>query len=151
MGIQEDYTHTRSHLGHLLKPGDTVMGFDLKNANVNDANFEKLEEKHGSNLMDVILVKKWYGEKGLRNRRRKWKLRRLNVDNDASDGTSLNQDYEDFLEDMEEDPVSRRDVNIYKDEEKLKNQMSLDEETDDDGVPCRISLQEMLDDMKLDE
>jgi len=26
LGINEDTIHTRSHLGHILKPGDSVMG-----------------------------------------------------------------------------------------------------------------------------
>lgn len=26
LGIDESGTHTRTHLGHILKPGDTVLG-----------------------------------------------------------------------------------------------------------------------------
>lgn len=42
--------------------------------NVNDANFEKIKE---SEIPDVILVKKYYGDKSARRRARNWKLRYL--------------------------------------------------------------------------
>ena len=54
-----------------------------------------------------MLVKKVYADKGSRIRRRKWKLKHLDrqVDDDAS---SAGGDYEDFLEDLEEDPTIRQ-------------------------------------------
>ena len=97
--------HTRTHLGHLLKPGDTVMGYDLSNCNVNDDNFDKLNR---DNLSDVVIVKKKYADKSVRNRRRKFRLRHL--DENAMDRTSVNRDYTDFLEDLEEDPDFRQNI-----------------------------------------
>ena len=55
---------------------------------------------------DVVLVKKVYTDTGTRIRRRKWKLKHLDrqIDDDAS---SAGGDYEDFLQDLEEDPTIR--------------------------------------------
>ena len=56
---------------------------------------------------DVVLVKKVYTDSGTRIRRRKWKLKHLEreVDDDAS---SAGGDYEDFLQELEEDPTIRQ-------------------------------------------
>jgi nonsense-mediated mRNA decay protein 3 len=143
LGMTEDYIHTRSHLGYLLKPGDLVMGFDIANTNVNDRNFEQLNTE---NLPDVIIVKKVFGDKGKRSRKRKWKLQHINPETEGAADTQ-ERDYLDFLEDLEEDPATRQHVNIYRDREKMA--VDLDD-TDDEDVP-RITLQEMLEDMQLDD
>ena len=104
--------HTKTHLGHLLNVGDTALGFDFANANVNDENLDAIKPE---NMSDVVLVKKLYGDKLKRHKKRKWKLNRLNVDKDgASVATSDDKDYLDFLEDIEEDPKVREHINIYK-------------------------------------
>lgn len=59
-------------------------------------------------MSDVVLVKKMYADKAARNRRRKFKLRHL--DKDGMDTTSVNRDYTDFLEDLEEDPAFRQNI-----------------------------------------
>jgi len=61
-------------------------------------------------MCEVVIVKKLYADKSVRNRRRKWKLRHL--DADANDRTSVNRDYTDFLEDLEEDPAFRQNIVI---------------------------------------
>ena len=61
-------------------------------------------------MCEVVIVKKLYADKSVRNRRRKWKLRHL--DADAADRTSVNRDYTDFLEDLEEDPAFRQNIVI---------------------------------------
>lgn len=63
------------------------------------------------NMADVVLVKKMYADKSVRNRRRKFKLRHL--DADGMDRTSVNRDYTDFLEDLEEDPAFRQNIVLY--------------------------------------
>lgn len=49
---------------------------------------------------------------------------------------------------MEDDPLYRLNVNIYKDRERLA--VPVESETDDENAP-QISLQEMLDDLHLDD
>lgn len=148
LGVNDEEIHTKTHLGHLLKPGDSVMAFDLKSANINDPIFDKLQEK-SRNLPDVIIVKKLFGDKMSRNRRRLWKLRRLDVDA-ASDGTTANNDFNDFMEDLEEDVTTRHNVNIYKDVDKMARMMAVDtDELEDETVP-QITLQEMMDDLVIE-
>jgi len=140
--MNETPVHCRSHLGHLLNPGDSVLGFDMENTNVNDPNFDKMKPE---TVPDVILVKKIYPN--LKQNRR-WKLRHfLSRDEDTA---SVAKDYEDFLQDLEEDPNYREAVNIYKDSARLKAPIESGDETEGDGRP-KISLQEMLDDLTLSE
>merc|ERR1712087_407235 len=89
--------------------------------NTNDIEFEKIR-RSGADYADVLLVKKVYADRGSRMRRRKWKLKHLDrqVDDDAS---SAGDDYEDFLQDLEEDETIRQGVNIFVDKEKLARQI----------------------------
>ncbi len=104
--------HTKTHLGHLLNIGDTALGFDFANANVNDENLDTIKPE---TLPDVVLVKKLYGDRLKRHKKRKWKLNRLNMDKEgASVATIEDKDYLDFLDDIEEDPKARENINIYK-------------------------------------
>jgi hypothetical protein len=57
----------RTHLGHLLQPGDLALGYDLANANYVGLDFEKHEAK-GGRVPDVILVRKSYEEKRRKKR-----------------------------------------------------------------------------------
>merc|ERR1711993_29821 len=97
LGINDDTVHCRTHLGHLLQPGDTVMGFDLKNSNVNDPNLEKAA---ADKVPDVVLIKKVYAEKSVRNRRRKWRLKHMEgLHREAGGGSSMSDggyEYNDF-------------------------------------------------------
>jgi nonsense-mediated mRNA decay protein 3 len=67
----------------------------------------------------------------------------------ASDGSSTNRDYMDFMEDLEEDPILRQNVNIYADKEKMENTMAVDVDELEDDAP-KITLQEMLEDLVID-
>lgn len=89
----------------LIRLIDGMCRYDLANCNVNDDNFDKMNR---DNMADVVLVKKMYADKSVRNRRRKFKLRHL--DADGMDVTSVNRDYTDFLEDLEEDPAFRQNI-----------------------------------------
>lgn len=64
----------------------------------------------------------------------------------------LCRDYAQFLDDLEEDPQLRLNVNIFKDAARQQQpQMPVDvDDMDDPGVP-RITLEEMLDDLVLDD
>jgi nonsense-mediated mRNA decay protein 3 len=60
-----------------------------------------------------------------------------------------NPDFEDFIQDIEEDPVSRAGVNIYQDKAKMKARLTaVDSDEQDDCVP-HVTLQEMLDDLQI--
>lgn len=58
LGVNENTVHARTHLGHLLKIGDSALGYNLEDANVNNDDFDKMAKDR---LPDVVLVKKYYG------------------------------------------------------------------------------------------
>ncbi|XP_044523643.1 60S ribosomal export protein NMD3 [Gracilinanus agilis] len=130
----------RTHLGHLLSPGDLVLGFDLANCNLNDEHANKMSSQH---VPDVVLIKKSY-DRAKRQRRRNWKLKELDRDRETMD-TDDERQYQDFLEDLEEDEAIRKNVNIYK-----ASTIPVESDTDDEGAP-RISLAEMLEDLHIAE
>ena len=51
-----------------------VLGLDLRNSNVNNPELEKMSAEK---IPDVILIKKVYADKTFRNRRRRWRLKRM--------------------------------------------------------------------------
>ena len=121
----------------------THYRFDLKNTNVNDENLDKMAV---DKIPDVVLVKKVYAEKSLRNRRRKWKLKHMEeLHQEKGSVTSANDDYQDFLNDLEEDADVRQHINVYKDPRK----MAVDTGSEGDEAIPQISLAEMLDDLAL--
>lgn len=138
VGINENTIHTRTHLGHVLKPFDSVLGYNINESNVNDDCFEKLNKDL---IPEVILVKKHYANK----KKRAWKLKHLPRD-DTSIGTG-NRDYNDFLDDLEEDPLYRQNINIYRN----KQVMPVDTDELEDPFEPRITLEEMLDDLNIDD
>ncbi len=52
----------KTHLGHLLSPGDTALGYDLTSTQLVGLDYEAFVAKGGSHA-DVILVRKSYEEK----------------------------------------------------------------------------------------
>ncbi|PAA81661.1 hypothetical protein BOX15_Mlig027541g2, partial [Macrostomum lignano] len=145
--LSSDEVHCRSHLGRLLSCGDTARGLDLRRANLNHAELDRLVD---SKVPDVVLVKKVYASS--RRSQRRWRLRRLeeadvDVDDDDSGGQG-GAAYQEFLDDLEEDKELRRGVNIYK-ERLAAAAASAAVSAGDDGAP-EIGLDEMLDELNLD-
>ncbi|XP_039958387.1 60S ribosomal export protein NMD3 [Bactrocera neohumeralis] len=143
LGINENTIHTRSHLGHLLKVGDSVMGYNLGEANLNNTEFENLS---ADQIPDVLLVRKCYADRQTRSNNRNWKLRHLA--DEATDERSKH-DFHEFLEDLEEDVDYRKQINIYRDAKKALPVDSNDKQAANDSVP-HITLAEMLEDLALD-
>lgn len=119
--------HTRTHLGAILQPGDSVMGYHLTNANFNSDDFARLPSHR---IPDIILVRKAYPNRRKKNKTRNWKLRSIAMETGEEGETSgargivgrmggrdnkkVDQDYELFLRDLEEDLEMRGAVNLYK-------------------------------------
>ena len=61
---------------------------------------------------------------------------------------SANEEYTEFLEDLEEDVEMRKFVNVYKD--KRKANQTQDDEDESNDVP-QIQLAEMLDDLVIEK
>eukprot|EP01138_Halocafeteria_seosinensis_P012910 gb/GECG01013188.1/.p1 GENE.gb/GECG01013188.1/~~gb/GECG01013188.1/.p1 ORF type:complete len:660 (+),score=114.92 gb/GECG01013188.1/:1-1980(+) len=134
LGANDEIFTVRSHLGNILKPGDSVLGYDLASANINDEYVNesqdvvrtgkasgkgKAKSKSGGGvynkkveLPDVVLVRKHYPKWRSKSRQRNWKLQRLQMDDQkkAEDKAKEDDDYEMFLRDVEEDRYIRKDV-----------------------------------------
>jgi nonsense-mediated mRNA decay protein 3 len=122
--------HTRTHLGAILQPGDTVLGYHLTNSNFNNEDFEALDQ---GRLPDVILVKKTYPNRRKKSKPRNWKLRSIAKEaEDVGENTvgrgalgrkggvdqrNVERDYELFLRDLEEDKEMRAAINLYRHEQ----------------------------------
>lgn len=144
----------RTHLGNVLHPGDSVMGFLLSESNFNNPQFDILETSHAysSLIPDVLLVKKFYARKK-KTKTRNWQLKRMNKeDNDMlpkkGDQEKMDKDYEMFLRDVEEDTELRHTLALYKAQQEKKDADAMSVmETDDgeeDTVP-QIDMAELLD------
>ena len=156
----EDSQYTvRTHLGGILHVGDSVMGYHLTGTNFNNPQFEALEESnaHSSTIPDVILVKKHYERK--KKKGRNWRLKRMEKEEGEmlprkQDKDRMDQDYEMFLRDVEEDQELRSTMALYKAQQakKARDQMegvetasmAETEETGADDVP-KIDMDELLD------
>jgi nonsense-mediated mRNA decay protein 3 len=126
-GSTDQIYHTRTHLGGILQPGDTVLGYHLSHTNFNSDEFSALPS---SRVPDVVLVKKTYPNRRKKNKARNWKLRSIAKEAGEEGETSaargvvgrlggrdqrkVEEDYELFLRDLEEDPEMRGMVNLYK-------------------------------------
>ena len=140
---------TYTHLGALLNEGDTVLGYDLSSAVLND---DDLKPMKGRSLPDVVLVRKSYPKYREMNLQREWKLQKLEVNEVESNRKNTqrrdDEDYEHFLKDIEEDVDMRSQVNVYKNKHLMRhNYASMDIEEDAPIIP----LEEMLEELNLDE
>jgi len=127
-GVLDKMYHTRTHLGGILQPGDSAMGYHLSASNFNSDDFEGLSNDR---IPDVVLVKKAYPAARKKSKARAWRLKSMakEVEDEAAPGDQkrgvigkqggrdqkkVEQDYELFLRDLEEDTEMRGAVNLYK-------------------------------------
>lgn len=126
-GEQTQIFHTRTHLGAILQPGDNVLGYFLTNSNYNSDDFAALKSDY---IPDVMLVKKTYPNRRKKNKPRNWKLRSIGKEAGEEgetgsgrgvvgrlggrDQKKIEEDYEMFLRDIEEDEEMRGAINLYK-------------------------------------
>ena len=126
-GAGDQIFHTRTHLGGILQPGDTAMGYFLTNTNFNSDDFAALPAHR---VPDVVLVKKAYPNRRKKNKPRAWRLRSIAKEAGEEgetgsgrgvvgrmggrDKRKVEEDYELFLRDLEEDEEMRGAVNMYR-------------------------------------
>lgn len=152
LGHNDRTYFTRTHMGRLLQPGDSAMGYLLSGSNFNNDEYEAIEASntYSSTIPDVVLVKKHYPRRR-KNRNRNWKLKRMNKDEGEllpkkADQDRMEQEYEQFLRDVEEDEELRATLALYKAQNQKKadmEEMSV-AETEDDQAP-QVDMNELLD------
>ncbi|XVF16562.1 hypothetical protein REPUB_Repub10bG0042500 [Reevesia pubescens] len=144
--------YIRTHLGHILKPGDRALGYDLYGANANDTELDNYRGR--VDIPEVILIKKSYEEKRQKKRGkpRPWKLKSLDMELDESNGRAheekMDSDYEVFLRDLEENPELRFNLSLYRNRDYQPSEMV--SVSDGDDVPS-VPLEELLADLELSE
>lgn len=154
LGVNDTTYNIRTHLGSILKAGDTAMGYHLTGTQFNNPNFEAIEEskQYSGQIPDVILVRKHFERRKKRGNNRNWKLRRMA--REESDMKPRKQDvdrdeidYEQFLQDLEADPELRQGMNMYRNHD--AQQGGDDMETDgeeDEGL--EIPMEQLIDEME---
>ena len=114
--------HTRTHLGGVLQPGDAALGYFLTSANFNSDEFAALPAER---IPDLVLVKKAYPNRRKKNKPRAWRLRSIAKEAGEEgetgagrgvvgrmggrDQRKVEEDYELFLRDLEEDEEGASD------------------------------------------
>merc|ERR1711957_147349 len=147
-GVNDIDFEINSHLGYILKPGDTAYGYDLANANFTE---HTMGRKQKAAFPDVVLVKKSYPKKN-RSRKRKWVIKSLPKEAPERAPRKMEllqqeKEYEEFLQAIEEDPELRNNVNLYtKDDTEVKGHMDEDED-EGDALP---ELTGLLEDVTID-
>jgi len=141
----------KTHLGNVLRVGDSALGYDISTLNANSSHFER---GRGGNLPDFILVKKFYHIR--KQKKRSWKLQDL--PKEVSESYKKKdvpmrdtEDYEYFLRELEEDKELRANVNLYKDQAVAVT--ATDEEMTDgevDDIP-QVPLEELLDGLSIQD
>lgn len=164
----------RTHLGSILHAGDSVLGYHLTRTNFNDPNFEAIENssRYKDTIPDVVLVKKHYQRRKNNKSNRAWKLKRMARDEGdllpkKADQERLENDFEMFLRDVEEDEELRSTLALYKAQkaqqqrrqkpEKMEGveeeagrevESTMDEEESGDEDVPKIDMEELLDDLE---
>ncbi|GKU05395.1 nonsense-mediated mrna decay protein 3 [Fusarium langsethiae] len=151
LGVNDRTYFTRTHMGRLLQPGDSAMGYLLAGTVFNNTEYEAIENSntYSSTIPDVILVKKHYPRRR-KNRKRNWQLKRMNKDEGEllpkkADQERMDQEYEQFLRDVEEDEELRATLALYKAQKRAEEEMSVAETEGDDEAP-HVDMDELLDD-----
>ncbi len=168
-GRNDTQLFARTHLGAVLKPGDTVLGYDVAGANLVDP---ELDTYRGLQLPDVVLVRKSYAARRRARRekgtaaQRAWTLKRLPVAAGEEDAAAPGGRYaeerraaeeEAFLEEIEEDPELRARLALYRARHAaagaqggggVQRPSTLGVDSDGEEIP-EVPLEELLDEMQL--
>ncbi|KAJ6840710.1 uncharacterized protein M6B38_118275 [Iris pallida] len=151
-GKNDNIFTVKTHLGHLLSPGDYALGYDMYASNSNNREVEKYK---GLVVPDVILIKKSYEEKRQRRRgkQRTWKLKRLEMEVDATtakgkmDMEKREDEYEQFKRDLEENPDQFFNISLYQNKDYQPSEVASTAGGDDEG--SALPLDEHLAKLKL--
>jgi nonsense-mediated mRNA decay protein 3 len=153
-GTNDTCFYTVTHLGNILKPGDLCLGYDYSTANFNEDDVKSLKRY---NYPDVVLVRKSYPKDNKKKKARVFKLKTLEkekADMKKGDLEKEEEDYEQFLDDIEHDRELRSNINLYKAPGSANVPSRNDKMVDDDedeGNDDDIQLEELLEEMNLND
>jgi len=116
-GTNDRSMRSISHLGGVLKVGDYAWGYCVAASPL----AAELADAEAQRLPEVVLVKKSYSERRRAPRRRHWKLQHLQKESEPGvlrgrhmDTSGYEEQYEEFMQDLEEDPTLRAHVDLYR-------------------------------------
>jgi nonsense-mediated mRNA decay protein 3 len=127
-GKTDKLYYTKSHLGNVLMPGDSVAGYDMSVSNFNEEDLKPLKGR--SRQSDILLVRKLFPNRRKKVKARNWTLNNLAKESEMirkNDVEKAQQQYEEFLRDIEEDPEMRSQILLFK---KGNNIEDKDKDTD---------------------
>lgn len=157
-GRNDTMFSVRTHLGHLLKPGDYALGYDLFGANLNSSDLDSYRDL---SVPEVILVRKSYEEKRKKRRgkARAWKLKELPMEVEAVGGGLRGKaagdlereemEKERFLDEVEEDPDLRARIAVFRNPSYVPPASDTDSVADGEEPP-EIPLEELLSELHLE-
>mmetsp|Transcript_11814 Transcript_11814/g.13736 ORF Transcript_11814/g.13736 Transcript_11814/m.13736 type:complete len:562 (-) Transcript_11814:228-1913(-) len=155
LGVNDTRFTVFTHLGRILKPGDSALGYDFTRININDSDLKQLRK--GVEVPDIVLVRKHYPlyRKAMK---RTWKLKALAAEAPEEPGVifgatkeDYEKDHELFMRDIEEDDEVRGNVNVFKDNKQLERVKAVTfEENEIEADAPIIKIENMLDDLKID-
>lgn len=115
----QDRILTKTHLGNVLVENELCLAYDLRVSVVSDK-AEEVFKKYG--IPEVIVVGRTKSET---RRKRAWHVKEL-----APYDDDVHEEFEEFLDELEEDPELRQDIKIYKNPGEELDQESLLKPTD---------------------
>ena len=151
-GSSENFC-TITHLGHILKHGDTVTGYDISSVNSSVELDGLPNQKY---LPDVLVIRKHYNHK--KKRKRIWKLKRMNIEEGELEvkkkakaleieKESEAKDFENFMDELEQNKYMRSKINLYVND-KTKNPdetiENIPEEPDEEMVQLKELMQDLV-------
>ncbi|CAN6622957.1 60S ribosomal export protein Nmd3p [Trichomonascus vanleenenianus] len=146
--MNETFT-VRTHLGGILHPGDTALGYFSKSGNYNN---EEWDATPDYSRPDVVLVKKHYTKRAKGNNRI-WKLKRMakeHNDQEAplsqAEAARLELDYELFKQSIEDDDELQKEFLLYKNKEAVPKRDQMEDE-DEEQAPT-VDVDQLLDDLE---
>eukprot|EP01104_Vermistella_antarctica_P009148 TRINITY_DN2331_c0_g1_i1.p1 TRINITY_DN2331_c0_g1~~TRINITY_DN2331_c0_g1_i1.p1 ORF type:complete len:545 (-),score=145.73 TRINITY_DN2331_c0_g1_i1:23-1657(-) len=152
LGKNDVTFNIRSHLGRLLHPGDSVLGYDIERINFAEEALDAIADKGA--IPSVILVRKHYPNRRKKKTKRIWKLKTLEkeeLEMKKGEEERKQRDYEMFLRDLEEDKEMRATINMYKDANASSTKSNVevvedDSDSEDEEFPD-IELDELMEEM----
>jgi len=151
----------QTHLGAQLNPGDVVKGYLLENMNFNNDDIGKYRSDQ---LHDVILVRKHFPNQLKQRNKRNWKIKTLDVlepegNSSRQAKSTMQQEREEFEDEIERDKELRKDILLYKDISGKKKTSATaasgacegqNDDENDEEVP-QVDLEELLDELAIED